>query len=64
MKVLLLKDMDNLGNKYDVVEVKNGYGMNFLIPQKMALIANQANINKLENLKELKPKTCIDDRYI
>jgi large subunit ribosomal protein L9 len=56
MKVLLLKDIDNLGNKYDVVEVKNGYGMNFLIPQKMALIANQANINKLENLKRAEAK--------
>lgn len=56
MKVLLLKDMDNLGNKYDVVEVKNGYGMNFLIPQKIALIANQANINKLENQKRAEAK--------
>lgn len=48
MKIVLLKDMENLGNKYDVVEVKNGYGMNYLIPQKIALIANQANINKLK----------------
>jgi large subunit ribosomal protein L9 len=56
MKVLLLKDMDNLGNKYDVVEVKNGYGMNFLIPQKIALIANQANINRLENQKRAEAK--------
>ena len=56
MKIVLLKDMDNLGNKYDVVEVKNGYGMNFLIPQKIALIANQANINKLENLRKAESK--------
>jgi large subunit ribosomal protein L9 len=56
MKIVLLKDMENLGNKYDVVEVKNGYGMNYLIPQKIALIANQANINKLKNQEKAEAK--------
>ncbi|MGE5355297.1 MAG: 50S ribosomal protein L9 [Deltaproteobacteria bacterium] len=56
MKIVLLKDMENLGNKYDVVEVKNGYGMNYLIPQKIALIANQANINKLKTQQKSEEK--------
>ena len=52
MKVILLKDMEKLGAKYDVATVKDGYGRNFLIPQKYAVIANKTNINKLKNLKE------------
>jgi large subunit ribosomal protein L9 len=51
MKIILLKDMENLGGKYDIVEVKNGYGLNFLIPQKIALVANKTNISKLGNLR-------------
>ena len=35
MDIILLKDMDRLGDKYDVVTVKDGYARNFLIPQKM-----------------------------
>jgi len=50
MNLILLKDMDNLGYKHDVVTVKNGYGRNFLIPQGLAVIANPANMKKLESL--------------
>lgn len=65
MKIILLKDMENLGGKYDVVEVKNGYGLNFLIPQKIALIANKTNINKLGNLRmvELKKRAQMVDLF-
>lgn len=52
MQVILLKDLENLGSKHDVVEVKNGYGRNFLIPNKVALIANQTNLAKLSKIKE------------
>lgn len=52
MKVILIKDMDSLGSKYDIVNVKDGYGRNYLIPQKFAVVANQANINIQENLKK------------
>ncbi len=51
MKVILLKDMEKLGSKYDVATVKDGYGRNFLIPRKFAVIANKTNMNKLQNLK-------------
>lgn len=40
--------MDPLGFKHDVVTVKNGYGRNYLIPQKMAVIANADNLKKLD----------------
>ncbi len=52
MKIILLKEVERLGEKYDVLEVKNGFGRNFLIPQKLAVIANRPNMNKLRSLKE------------
>ncbi len=51
MDIILLKDLDNVGYKHDVVKVKNGYGRNYLIPQGMAVIANATNRKKLEGLK-------------
>lgn len=39
MEVILKKDVENLGFINDLVEVKNGYGRNFLIPQGMAMLA-------------------------
>ncbi|HPS52983.1 MAG TPA: 50S ribosomal protein L9 [Phycisphaerae bacterium] len=51
MKVLLRKNVYKLGQIGDVVEVKNGYGRNFLIPQGMAYIPSEANIRAVENEK-------------
>ena len=53
MEVILLKDVDKLGYVNDVVTVKNGYGRNYLIPQKHAVIANAANRVKLEERLEV-----------
>lgn len=50
MEIILLKDIDNLGDKHTIVKVKPGYARNFLIPQKMAVIANAVNKKKLEAL--------------
>lgn len=50
MEIILLRDVENLGYKHDVVSVKNGYGRNYLIPQKMAVIANEPNKKKLEKI--------------
>lgn len=44
--------MDSLGFKHDIVTVKNGYGRNYLIPQKLAVIANATNREKLEVIVE------------
>jgi large subunit ribosomal protein L9 len=51
MDIILLKDIDNLGEKFDVVTVKSGYGRNFLIPQKMAIVANKDNMSRLDEHK-------------
>jgi large subunit ribosomal protein L9 len=39
MEIILLEDVNNVGYKDDVVTVKSGYGRNFLIPQKKAILA-------------------------
>ena len=50
MDIILLKDIDTLGYKHDVVNVKNGYGRNYLIPKGLAVIANAPNRKKLEEI--------------
>ncbi len=42
MEVLLKKNVENLGDKDEIVTVKDGYGRNFLIPQKMAVIVTDS----------------------
>ena len=48
MQVILLKEVDNLGDEGDIVDVKNGYGRNFLIPQGLALMATKGTIKARE----------------
>lgn len=53
MKIILKEDITNLGYKYDVVEVKNGYGRNYLIPQGKAVIATPSALKVLaENQRQ------------
>ena len=53
MEVILIQDVANLGYKNDIVKVKDGFGRNYLIPNKMAVIANESNRKQLaENLKQ------------
>ncbi len=51
MNVILLKDMDNLGDKHQVVKVRPGFGRNYLIPNGIALLANDSNLRKLTELQ-------------
>ena len=51
MKIILLTDIEKVGEKHSVVTVKDGYARNFLIPQRMAVIANESNMGKLDDLK-------------
>ena len=43
MEIILKEDVKNLGYAHDVVKVRNGYGLNYLIPRGMAVIANDTN---------------------
>ncbi|MCB0375792.1 MAG: 50S ribosomal protein L9 [Sinomicrobium sp.] len=51
MEIILLQDVDKVGEKHEVVKVKDGYGRNYLIPQGLALIANKTNRNRLDEMK-------------
>ncbi len=48
MQVILIKDVNNLGGTNELVTVKNGYGRNYLIPQKYAVEASPSNLKQLE----------------
>ena len=53
MELILKEDVKNLGFKNDVVNVKPGYGRNYLIPQGIAVLATPSNIKVMnENLKQ------------
>ena len=53
MKIILVNSIKGLGEKDDVVEVKNGYASNFLIPTGKAKIASESNMKMLaEDLKQ------------
>ncbi len=43
MEIILKQDINNLGYKDDIVDVKPGYGRNYLIPQGMAILATERN---------------------
>ncbi|GAB5446728.1 50S ribosomal protein L9 [Gymnodinialimonas sp.] len=51
MDVILLQRVAKLGQMGEVVSVKEGYARNFLLPQKKALRANEANLKTFENQK-------------
>ena len=48
MKLILIKDVENVGNKGEVVTVKPGFGRNFLIPQKLAIIFSNQQLKHIE----------------
>ncbi len=52
MKVILTESMDRLGDAGEVVEVKDGYARNFLIPRKLALVANKGNMAVYEEVRQ------------
>ncbi|KUG25916.1 lsu ribosomal protein l9p [hydrocarbon metagenome] len=53
MKVILRKNYDKLGEIGDLVDVKNGFARNFLIPRQIAYVATPGNIKAFEEEKKL-----------
>jgi large subunit ribosomal protein L9 len=57
MEIILIKDVDNLGGRNELVKVKNGYARNYLIPQGLAIEASPSNRKQLlEKQKVAKKK--------
>lgn len=53
MEIILKQDIANLGHKDDIVKVKNGYAVNYLIPQGMAILATESAKKVLaENIRQ------------
>ncbi len=52
MKIILRQDHEKLGKIGDVVEVKDGYARNYLLPRKIGYIANAGNLRNLEEEKK------------
>ena len=48
MKVILLEDVKSLGKKGEIVNVSDGYARNFVLPKKLGVEANSANMNDLK----------------
>ena len=61
MKVILLENVQDLGNKYEVKEVKAGYARNFLIPKKLAKLATKVALKWLDSQKEVIEKEIEED---
>ena len=51
MKVILLENLKKIGNIGDIIDVKRGFGRNFLIANKKALYASKENISQVEKIK-------------
>lgn len=50
MKVIMLKDVDKVGDKHEVITVKNGFGQNYLFPRGLAIVANSSNMGRLNEM--------------
>ena len=51
MQLVLIEDVTHLGKQGDIVEVKHGYGRNFLLPKSMAVVPSDHNMRLLERYK-------------
>jgi large subunit ribosomal protein L9 len=51
MQIILQEDIEKLGTRGQVVEVKEGYARNFLLPRKLALEASAGNMKRLEKMR-------------
>ncbi len=52
MKIILLQDVPHVGRKFEIKDVKEGFGRNFLIPQGFAKFANSGALKSLEGEKK------------
>jgi large subunit ribosomal protein L9 len=61
-KLLLVKDVDDLGRSGDIVSVKPGYARNFLLPQGFAVLADKRALKLQARLQEERQKKAIEDK--
>ncbi len=61
MKVILLEDIENLGKKYEVKDVKPGHARNFLIPKNLVKLGTKPNLKWLKEQKAMMEKAAEED---
>ena len=61
-QLLLMEDVDDLGRSGQVVKVKPGYARNFLLPQKLAVIADKGTLRMQSSLQEERAKRAVVDK--
>ncbi len=53
MRIILREDVSNLGKSGDLVNVRDGYGRNYLLPQGLAALATERNVKEIEHQKKI-----------
>lgn len=61
-KLLLLEDVDALGRKGEVVNVRPGFARNFLLPRQLAIVADKSALRMQARLKEEREKQAVVDK--
>jgi len=61
MKLILTADVPNLGAPGDTVEVKDGYGRNFLVPQGLAILATRGAEKQVANIRRARDARTVRD---
>jgi len=62
MEVILKEDIEKLGHRGDVVKVADGYGRNFLLPQRLAIEATKANKKVIDDMKASSVRKSLRDK--
>lgn len=62
MKLILTADVDHLGSVGDTVEVKDGYGRNFLLPRGMAIVASRGAQKQADDIRRARDTKTVRDR--
>ncbi len=57
MQLILLQDVEKVGDKHEVVTVRDGFGRNYLIPQGLAIVANRPNMARLNEMRRREDAT-------
>jgi large subunit ribosomal protein L9 len=61
MKLILTADVDHLGSVGDTVEVKDGYGRNFLLPRGLAIVASRGSQKQVEDIRRARESKQVRD---
>ena len=62
MKLILTADVDHLGSVGDTVEVKDGYGRNFLLPRGLAIVASRGAQKQVDDIRRARDSKQVRDR--